>query len=150
MKTSSASKAKPFLDHTEALVTRLGMPAGIGRIFGWLMIGEPACQTAEEISRVVDMPQETVTAILDGLVKSATVDRVELPSPAEPCYALRSPQELLDRRIHQMGELRDLTEEGLRLVGNESLEVRARLESFRDLYVSLIEDFRTISSKPRS
>lgn len=148
MKTAAAPKAKPFLDHAECLIRGMGLPEGMGRLFGWLMICEPACQTAEEIGRAVGVPTDAVTAQLEQLLVAESVERVQLPDQAGACYALRSPQALIERRIRQMGELHGLLDEGLGLVGDESPDVRDRLSAFQAMYQRFDTVMREMAPQP--
>lgn len=146
MKTAAAPKAKPFLDHAETLIQRMGVPPGMGRLISWLMICEPACQTPTEIAQAVGQPAPAVKAQLEQLVVAETVERVEMPGQAGACYALRPIDALLERRIRQMGELRGLLDEGLDLVGDESPDVSERLNGFKDVYARFERELRAMRS----
>jgi hypothetical protein len=148
MKIAAAPKARPFLDHAECLMRGMGLPEGMGRVVSWLMICEPACQKPEEIAQVLGVPMGTVTAQLEQLLAAETVERVQLPEQSGACYALRSPQALIERRIRQMGELRGLLDEGLGLVGDDSPEVRERLSAFRAMYQRFDEVMREMVPQP--
>lgn len=148
MKTAAAPQAKPFLDHAECLMRGMGLPEGMGRLVSWLMICEPACQRPEEIAQALGLPAGAVTAQLEQLLAAETVERVQLPEQSGACYALRSPQALIERRIRQMGELRGLLDEGLALVGDDSPDVRDRLSAFQAMYQRFDGVLREMAPQP--
>jgi hypothetical protein len=150
MKIAAAKQARSFLDRINDRVQRLGLPDGLGSVIGWLMIGEPACQTPMEIAQAIDVPLGKLQPMLDMLVASQSVDRVTLPGRAETCYALRSPAELITRRSRQIGEMRGLLEEA-RAFSVESPEVQERLTGFIELYArfeAVLQDWQPHSKEP--
>lgn len=148
MKTVAAPQAKPYLDHAEELVRRVGLPSGMGRLVGWLLIAEPACQTPPEIAKAVELPVEVVRQELEALVTAETLDRVEMPGRAEACFALKPIDQLLERRVRQIETMCQLIDEGLALPG-QSPEVTDRLESFRGVYAQFIETLHELR-KPKA
>lgn len=134
MTSETARRATPFLDAVGEMFDRMGIHEPFGRVAGWLMIAEPACQTPHEIAEALGNKPDEIMLVLDGLSAMGSVERISRPGTSEACYALRSLNEILNTRLQQLHDLRALSEDGLRLAGELPGTDPARLQEFHDFY----------------
>lgn len=124
-----------FVEEMGQFLSSLGMTPMAGRMWGWLLICEPAEQTAAEIAEALQASRGAIsgTARLlatSGLIRRSTRrgDRREYFSA--PPEGLDS---LLGRAAATYQQMRLIAERGLESVADRSVESRARLQEFHDV-----------------
>jgi len=124
-----------FVEEMGQVLAAYGMTPMAGRMWGWLLICEPAEQTAAEISAALGVSRGAISGtarILSGagFIKRATRrgDRREFFSA--PPEALES---MLGSATQIYRRLREMSERGLRAIAYRSAGERARLQEFHDV-----------------
>ena len=96
-----------------------GLPPITGRIVGWLMISDPAEQSAEEIATAIGASRASLTTSLRLLVAMGLVHSGRRPGARTVHYRIDDDawEKLLRRRIARMASFREITRDGLALLG---------------------------------
>jgi hypothetical protein len=130
-------------DHVMAWVERVaefwseqsGLPPITGRIVGWLMICDPPEQSAAEIAEAVQASRASLTTSTRLLIAKGLIRTKRKPGQRTAYYRIEDDawEGLLRRRIMSIGSFRDITREGLALLGvgsSRSARIRAADEVY--------------------
>jgi DNA-binding transcriptional regulator GbsR (MarR family) len=124
-----------FVEDMGQFLGSYGMPPMAGRMWAWLLIGEPAEQTAAQVAEALQASRGAISGtarILEtaGLVRRTTRrgDRREYFSAPSDGY-----ESLLASAGAAYRRLREMAERGLAAAADRPSESRARLEEFRDV-----------------
>jgi DNA-binding transcriptional regulator GbsR (MarR family) len=111
-----------------------GMPQMTGRVFGWLMVCDPAEQTAAQLAEVLDASKGSISGATGQLVRSRLVDRLHIRGERADRFRLRP--EAWDEQMRDQGaaEARALLAQGLEALADEPPARRARLEEIDAFY----------------
>lgn len=115
--------------------TSYGMPRMTGRVMGWLLVCEPAEQTAAQLAEVLEASKGTINGATGMLVRAKLVDRLRVRGERADRFRLRP--EAWDEQVrdpHQLQDARDLLAQGLDALAGESDGRRARLEELDSFY----------------
>lgn len=150
MTTKTAANVAAFLSQVAIATEKMGLGANLGRIVGFLMICDPACQTAEEIAAATNVDPAEATGTLEGLAKWGSLDRIAMIEDEPACFALRPVRELMAERMQFIEDMKDALAEGIKLLGAEENPL---LVEFHDLYQVLQEQLpdalkRTVAQQP--
>jgi hypothetical protein len=118
-----------FLERFGQLTAGLGMGPEAGRLVGWLLIAEPACQTAAEVAQGTGLELAQATGMLEGLAAWQLLDRVPLRGD-RTCYAVKSLDEIVHMRMVFLGDLRQILDEGLGWLEGDARTRVAELSRF--------------------
>ena len=93
----------------------LGLPPAQAQVFGWLLVCEPAQQSAGELQRALGLSPASVSAATSGLVAAGIATRISRPADRHCYYALHPDggRRLLVRRLQALSELRQATDDAL-------------------------------------
>ncbi len=121
-----------FVEEMGQFLASLGMTPMAGRMWGWLLICEPAEQTAAEIAQALHASRGAIsgTARLlaaSGLVRRAADRREYFSAPPEALDSMLSSAAAIYRQMRQIAE------RGLVATADRPPEARARLQEFRDV-----------------
>lgn len=125
-----------FIDATGAWVSKsYGMPRMTGRVLGWLLVCEPAEQSAAQLAEVLDASKGAISGATGMLVRAKLVDRLRVRGERADRFRLRP--EAWDEQVRDQRPLqdaRDLLAQGLEALAGEPAGRRARLEELDAFY----------------
>jgi DNA-binding transcriptional regulator GbsR (MarR family) len=103
-----------------------GLPPITGRIVGWLMISDSGEQSAGEIAAAIGASRASLTSSLRLLVAMALVRSGRRPGERTLYYRIDDDawERLVRRRIASLASFREITAEGLALLGSENPRAR--------------------------
>ena len=112
-----------------------GLPPITGRILGWLMICEPAEQSAGEIADAIGASRASLTTNMRFLIASGLVRRLTRPGARTSYYRIDDGMwdAVIRRRIASMMSFSQITLDGMNLVGAESPRA-ARLRAAHEFF----------------
>jgi len=131
-RTARASVPLPAIDRSQLLAwaervatffaEHYGLPAITGRIVGWLMICEPAEQSAGEIAEAIGASRASLTTNMRFLIGSGLVRRLTRPGGRTSYYRIDDGMwdAVIRQRIASMMSFSRITLEGMNLVGPNS------------------------------
>ncbi|WP_040700171.1 GbsR/MarR family transcriptional regulator [Nocardia vinacea] len=112
-----------------------GLPPIAGRILGWLMICEPAEQSAEEISSAIGASRASLTTNMRMLTDAGFVRRRTKPGERTNFFRIDDDawETVVRRRVASLAAFRDVTAAGMELAGTGRPRAR-RLQVAHDVY----------------
>jgi hypothetical protein len=112
------------------------MPRMTGRIIGWLLICDPAEQTAAELANALSASKGSISTNTRMLVHLGVLERLSLPGERSTYFRIAPGawERFIQGEIARVGLFREGAERGLKLLGDARPEHRARLTEFRDLF----------------
>ena len=126
-----------FVEEMGQFLASLGMTPMAGRMWGWLLICEPAEQTAGEIAEALHASRGAISGTARLLATSGLVRRSTRPGDRKEYFS--APPEALDSMLGSAAaiyrQMRQIAERGLAATADRSPEARARLQEFRDVMV---------------
>jgi DNA-binding transcriptional regulator GbsR (MarR family) len=124
-----------FVDATGAWAAKnYGMPQMTGRVLGWLLVCEPAEQTAAQLAEALQASKGSISGATGMLVRLRLVDRLHVRGERADRFRIRP--EAWDESIRDQGtaEARALLAQGLEALAGEPAARRARLEELDAFY----------------
>ena len=124
-----------FVEEMGQFLASLGMTPMAGRMWGYLLICEPAEQTAAEVAEALQASRGAISGTARLLATSGLVRRATKPGDRREYFS--APPEGLDlllgsaARIYQ--QMRAIAERGLEAIADRPAESRARLQEFHDV-----------------
>lgn len=126
-----------FIDGFAHLMqTQRGVPLVGGRIFAYLLVCEPAEQTAAQISVAVGASLGTVSSMTRLLLSARLIERVSRRGERSAVYVIADDaMSTITRATLEATRLaREMTDRGLALMADRPAVARARLQDLRDVY----------------
>ena len=132
-------------DHTETLAwvervsaffeANYGMAPITGRIVGWLLICEPAEQSAGEVAAAIKASRASLTTNLRALIASGLVRRVRRAGERTAYHRIDPDawEMVIRARVASLAAIDRLAEDGMRLAGPAS-ERAARLRATQEVF----------------
>jgi len=104
------------------LTGNYGLPPITGRIVGWLMICEPAEQSAAQIASAISASRASLTTNLRFLALSGLLRRVTRAGDRTAYYRIddNAWEEVIRRRLESLAAIGQITRDGLSMVGADS------------------------------
>jgi DNA-binding transcriptional regulator GbsR (MarR family) len=124
-----------FIDATgEWWAKSYGLPRMTGRVLGWLLVCDPAEQTAAQLADALDASKGSISGATGMLVRARLVDRLHVRGERADRFQLRP--EAWDEQVRDQGatEARALLAQGLEALAGEPAARRARLEELDAFY----------------
>ena len=104
-----------------------GMPRMSGRVLGWLLVCEPAHQSADDLAEALKASRGSISSTTRMLVTSGLVERVTFLGDRRTYFRARPNWgALLEEQLKQVAELRRILEDGLDAVGTAPSAERLR------------------------
>ena len=128
-----------ILDWVERMGTffaeNYGMPPITGRILSWLLVCEPAEQSAAEIAAAIRASRASLTTNMRLLTASGLARRITRAGARTTFYRVDDDawEAVIRRRIATLAAIETLTEEGMRLVGPDTQRA-ARLRATHEVF----------------
>ena len=124
-----------FVDEMGHFLSSLGMTPMAGRMWGWLLICEPAEQTAAEIAEALHASRGAISGTARLLATSGLIRRSTRRGDRREYFS--APPEGLDSLLGSAAgiyrQMRAIAQRGLESVADRSVESRARLQEFHDV-----------------
>ena len=133
-----------------AFAQHFGLPPITGRILGWLLICDPAEQSAGEIAEAIGASRASLTTSMRLLTVGELVRRSHRPGERTTFYRIDDDawEKVIRRRIAAMASLREITEDAIDLVGAGSAR-GARVRAAHDFFGWLSEVFAKGANRGR-
>lgn len=134
----SSARYDEFIEAFAHLVqSSRGMPLVAGRIFAYLLICEPAEQTAAQMSEAIGASLGTISSMTRLLLSTGLIERTR--RRGERSAVFRVPPDgwrsVTKGQIEGTRYARELTDLGLALMADRSPASRSRLQDLRDIYL---------------
>ncbi|MBI2781493.1 MAG: MarR family transcriptional regulator [Chloroflexi bacterium] len=124
-----------FVEEMGQFLGSLGMTPMSGRMWGWLLICEPAEQTAAEIAEALQASRGAISGTARLLATSGLIRRSTRGGDRREYFS--APPEGLDSLLGSAAgiyrQMRTIAERGLEAVSDRSVESRTRLQEFHDV-----------------
>lgn len=130
IETSSEAEER-FIDKFGQLFEAYGRyPRIAGRIFAYLLICDPPCQSAEQLVNRLRIAKSSVSTMVRLLLQGGTIERVHRPGVRAQCYQIRETgwEKMFLSRLQVLTGGRGLLTEGLALLKGRPAAVRRRIE----------------------
>lgn len=138
-----------FVDQMGLMFEENGGPRMMGRIFGFLLICDPAVQSLPSLCAALGSSKGATSIVARQLVTAGLVERVHVRGERAIAYRVRSGAwfDLMRARFQGIGVMRRLAERGLDSMGAAPPERRARLEGFRDFYAYMEREMEPLFAR---
>ncbi|MFF0865931.1 GbsR/MarR family transcriptional regulator [Nonomuraea sp. NPDC050227] len=102
-------------------VEEWGLPPITGRILGWLMICDPAEQSAGQIAEAIQASRASLTSNMRFLTAIDLVEKVRRPGDRTSYYRIEDDawQKVIQRKLDSLSAFGEIADEGLDLAGGE-------------------------------
>jgi DNA-binding transcriptional regulator GbsR (MarR family) len=111
-----------------------GMPPMTGRVLAWLLVCDPAEQTAAQIGEALDASKGSISGATGVLVRARLVDRLHVRGERADRFRIRPNAWDEQIRDQAVTEARTLFAIGLEALADEPASRRARLEELDSFY----------------
>ena len=124
---------RSFVEDFCELDVVVGMPRASLRVLGWMIVCQPAVQSAQQIMEELSLSAGSVSAAVNALHDDGLLDRVTRTGDRHVYYRLRAQgwDRVLTQRFRSLGEVRRAADRALEASGGEADQ---RLRELRDLY----------------
>jgi DNA-binding transcriptional ArsR family regulator len=129
------SPERRYAEEAAVQMAALGLPPAAGKLFGWLLICEPAVQTSGQLTEQLGLSKGSVSTGMRLLENVGVVRRVPIPGrrghayQVEPDAIIRMAAEPTRYRL-----FRELMDRGVTVAGGEDSPRADRLRVTRDFY----------------
>ncbi|MBB5157974.1 GbsR/MarR family transcriptional regulator [Saccharopolyspora phatthalungensis] len=122
-----------FVDRIGLFMETVGGPRTMGRIYGWLMICDPAHRSLTELATELGVSKASVSTVIRPMQEGGLVER--LPSSARQHHYRVAPggfTQIMQVQLARMRNGIEAAEFGLSVLGADRRQQRERLADFRD------------------
>ncbi len=118
----------------------IGMTPMSGRMWGWLLICEPAEQTAADVAAALHASRGAISGTARLLAAAGLIRRTTRPGDRREYFS--APPQALDSMLSSAGaiyrQMREIAERGLAATADRPPAARDRLQEFHDV-ISFVE-----------
>jgi DNA-binding transcriptional regulator GbsR (MarR family) len=144
------NEERSFVEEVGIVFEQTGLPRMAGRIFGWLLISDPPYQSPAELAEALMASKGSISTTTRLLIQMGIIERFIIPGVRHDYFRLR--QDALQRTIRHGVEdeikmFRELAEQGLELMKDESYTRRQWLEEMCDRYAFLEQEFPALMER---
>ncbi|MGN9784185.1 GbsR/MarR family transcriptional regulator [Nonomuraea sp. ZG12] len=102
-------------------VEEWGLPPITGRILGWLMICDPAEQSAGQVAEAIEASRASLTSNMRFLTAIGLVKKVRRPGDRTAYYRIEDDawQKVIQRKLESLSAFGEIADEGLDIAGGE-------------------------------
>ncbi len=153
------SELDEYVEEIGLFFANAGLPRMPGRILGWLLVCEPAHQSAEDLAAALRVSSGSISMAVRMLVQAGAVERYALTGSRRTFYRLRPGFWLreAEEKAKLAADWRKLADRGLAMLsdhpGDTPSEDQAarslRLEEMRDMYAFLETEYAQIDARWR-
>jgi DNA-binding transcriptional regulator GbsR (MarR family) len=125
-----------FVEALEQHLVRRGMSPMPARVWAWLLVCDPAEQTAEELATELHASRGSISGAVRDLERLRIVRRARRRGERRERFFIQtgSVRQLIAAMEGILREGREIADEGLASLTSRPQESRARLQEFRDVY----------------
>lgn len=125
-----------------------GLPRIAGRIWGWLLVSDPAMQTPQQLAESLAVSKGSVSTNTRLLEQAGLIERVAVPGSRRSHFRIRGDayETLMERKLAAVVKWRRLGEEGLALLEGTDVSPE-RLETLRRFYAFIEEEQRAVMER---
>ena len=124
-----------FVEEMGQFLGSIGMTPMAGRMWGWLLICEPAEQTAGDIATALQASRGAISGTARILAGAGLIRRATRPGDRREYFS--APPEALDSMLGSAAsiyrQMRGIAERGLAAIGDRPVAEQARLQEFHDV-----------------
>jgi DNA-binding transcriptional regulator GbsR (MarR family) len=134
-----------FVEEVGDIFDQMGSSRIAGRVMGWLLVCEPAHQSASELARAVQASKASMSTVLRSLLAARLVERMGVPGDRRTYYRVKPDawSEMFQAKLAFNAALRQIAEKGLKLIGAKKTR-RSRLEEMQSFYGFLDEEMPAV------
>jgi DNA-binding transcriptional regulator GbsR (MarR family) len=136
MRAGHEALRKAWVEEFALVLEGEGLPRMAGRIFGWLLVCEPAEQTMEELGAALGGSKASMSTMTRLLAQAELVERARRPGERRDRF--RIPPEHWDRimrgRVQSLSATTALLGRAVELVRDQPPEARRRVDDLYSLY----------------
>jgi DNA-binding transcriptional regulator GbsR (MarR family) len=150
MSKSLSNEEGTFVEEVGIVFEQTGLPRMAGRVFGWLLISEPAFQSPSELADVLMASKGSISTTVRLLIQMGLIDRHIIPGERHDHFQIS--EDALKRTVqHGLEEeiklFRSLAQNGLDLMKNEDSVRRRWLDEMHSRYAFLEKYFPTLMER---
>ncbi|MFG1942652.1 GbsR/MarR family transcriptional regulator [Nonomuraea sp. NPDC048826] len=125
-----------FVDEVAAFFAAEGLPHIAGRVIGWLLICDPAEQSAADLARALGVSRSSISSTTRLLTPSGLVEGVRRRGERQEYFRIAADgwSRMLANRYAKTTAFRQVTERGLTVLSGAAPERRERLANVAELY----------------
>lgn len=118
------------------LFAQLGQARIAGRVVGWLLVCDPAHQSAADLERAIGASKASISAVTRTLLASGLVETLGVAGDRRTHFRIRPGAwtDMLVAKLRWNDHLRAAAERGLAILVEAPPERRARLEEMKRFY----------------
>ncbi|MBM7789154.1 GbsR/MarR family transcriptional regulator [Tenggerimyces flavus] len=153
------SELDEYVEEIGLFFANAGLPRMPGRILGWLLVCEPAHQSADELAAALRVSSGSISMAVRMLVQAGAVERYALTGSRRTFYRLRPGFWLreAEEKAKLAADWRKLADRGLAMLSDNSGDAPSegqaarslRLEEMRDMYAFLETEYTQIEARWR-
>ena len=143
------AEIRQFIEDMGIRYEQEGFPPMAGRMAGWLLLCEPAHQTAGELARELDASPGSISAMTRLLTQCGMVERVGVPGQRTAAYRIKTgaASEIMSGWLEKTRAMRALLERGLDLGAELGEDARRRLQEQRDFHAFIERELPPLLEK---
>ena len=125
-----------FVEEMGQALASYGMTPMAGRMWGWLLICDPAEQTAGDLAEALQASRGAISGTARMLATAGMIRRTKRGGDRREFFS--APPEVFDQFLSNAGRIyryfREVTERGLAAMADRPLADRARLQELHDVF----------------
>lgn len=135
-----------FVEEMGRALASYGMTPMAGRMWGWLLICEPAEQTAADLAEALQASRGAISGTARILASAGMIRRSTRRGDRREYFS--APPEALDSFLENAGRIyrrfREIAERGLEAIADRPPASRRRLEELRDVFGFVEQEVPTV------
>jgi DNA-binding transcriptional regulator GbsR (MarR family) len=132
-----------YVEQWGLLFEQSGLPRMAGRVLGWLLVCDPAEQTASQILEALSASKGSMSTTLRLLERFGLCERVGQPGDRRTYFRIAPGAftRMMEDKLQSVSTWRELAERGLALLPAGEAGRADRLAAVRDFYAFLEREF---------
>ncbi len=129
-------KKTHFVEEMGLMFESVGLPRMAGRIFGWLLISDPAQQSSADLAAVLQASKGSISSMTRLLIQLGLIERTSVPGDRRDYFQVKPHawSHMTEQRLAQIAAFRQLAEKGLDLLKDDPPFLQRRLREMRDIH----------------
>ena len=125
-----------YAERLAELFKQSGLPPMAGRILAWLLICDPPHRSQQELADELQASMGSISTMNRLLMEVGLIERFTVIGERRDFYRLPNDvwHTLITSKWRNVAHFRQVADEGLAMMADQSAEQRARLKEFRDTY----------------
>ena len=135
-----------FVEEMGQALASYGMTPMAGRMWGWLLICEPAEQTAGDLADALQASRGAISGTARMLATAGMIRRTKRGGDRREYFS--APPEVFERFLANAGRIyrhfREIAERGLAAIDDRPPAAKARLQELRDVFAFVEQEVPTV------